>query len=184
MEQQILINNNELENVTINTNNFFEIIKKLSKCPINFNVYRFSKHSIIDRYNTILYPLPFSTSLNLNYVLDEWIGGKIATCCLFIINVPVNYPLVFLSIPQKIDRDDELKYINQEQYEVTLAPSRIILTKHETIGNMNVYFCNLEEITVSEFNRIIEETKDIYKLNNKRKLIEEDTHNKKKKNET
>jgi len=140
----------------------FEITNKLlldlrtsPKAESDFYVFRGSRHSDVKilsgevteqkMYGAI------STTI-LSSFSKKWLGDNI--CCIYLIKVPKNENYLILN-DVFTKNNDELELNNRSQYEVTLAPGKIIFTDMKKItidGHERVLFvCDYKSFTQEEF---------------------------------
>jgi hypothetical protein len=101
------------------------------------NIYQFFEQN----NSTMPHPIPFSCSWNGDLATEQW---QNVNCCLLEIDMPNNYPFVTTSLPEIEGKDikEEVSQLrkrrifplNQDQFEVVLAPGFVI-----------PYDCRLEE---------------------------------------
>ena len=125
------------------------------KAESDFYVFRASKHSDVKilsgevteqkMYGAI------STTI-LSSFSKKWLGDNI--CCIYLIRVPKNENYLILN-DVFTKNNDELELNNRSQYEVTLAPGKIIFTDMKKItidGHERVLFvCDYKSFTQEEF---------------------------------
>ena len=115
-----------------------------------YYVFRHAEILHLNKGDKIIQPIPFSTSYDPLFSL---VWGDDKVCCLFIIKVPLNYPVVFLSSPlydpyQYGLSNDSFSsgYINQGQREITLPPSVLKINNIISISEYTLVFCEIDKM--------------------------------------
>jgi len=158
---------------------FYNFLKMVPYPSQEYTLYRYIGSDMTKNNNLIVCPLPFSTSMSFDFVVD-WFSDLHKECCMLIIKIPIGYPAVFLSSP--LDNDETKNLLNQSQKEVTLPPSILMIHDRYIVDEMTFFICHPLLISHNIFNNHVINAVDNYNdviyhtlnsvNNNKRKYMD------------
>lgn len=117
-----------------------------------------------EKGESILEPIPFSTTMNKS-MAEDWTGdGSVGAKVLIEMKVPMNYLMVALSYPQDSDAVDK-NLLNQGQKEVTVVPSKLTINtkKFDDAKNLTTFTVKAQpmlEESVEHLNNLVNSFKD------------------------